>query len=346
MSDNTQDNTKIIDRIIKLLKLAGNNPNAEEAASAAAKAQEMMTAYNLDVASLEKAGGKEEGKREKSAIEGGFYKYQRDLYAAVSELNFCTHWIGEELVPVSSGVAWRKAGKPADFKAWRKVHRLIGRTVNIASTKVMCDYLLGAIERLLRDYMDEHGMDHTYLYSKRCMSFREGAVANLIERIQDERERAEKERQKKAKEDAVRNSHPSSAPSTSRALALTDYAASEEAANYDVRYGAGAWARRLALRAEMDADAKAYWKREAENDEAMECLAIFHPEEYRKIKEQEAKEREKMETRWRKDAEREARRKWRADAKRDWSGFREGRERAENISLNQQIDHHQHRRLK
>jgi hypothetical protein len=45
--------TTILDKVRKLLRLAGNNPNAEEAASAAAKAQGMIDAHKLSAAMLE-----------------------------------------------------------------------------------------------------------------------------------------------------------------------------------------------------------------------------------------------------------------------------------------------------
>jgi hypothetical protein len=43
----------ILDKVRKLLRLAGNNPNPEEAATAAAMAQRMLDAHNLSAAMLE-----------------------------------------------------------------------------------------------------------------------------------------------------------------------------------------------------------------------------------------------------------------------------------------------------
>jgi Protein of unknown function (DUF2786) len=43
----------ILDKVRKLLRLAGNNPNPEEAASAAAAAQRLLDAHNLSAAMLE-----------------------------------------------------------------------------------------------------------------------------------------------------------------------------------------------------------------------------------------------------------------------------------------------------
>lgn len=345
----------VLDRIVKLLKLAGNNPNSHESASAAAKAQEIMTQYNLDMGSIERKSGAADDKREKEAVEGGFYKYNRDLYAAVAALNFCMHWIGEGMVPFDKENAtnaqmrdWRNAGKPENFKTLRKIHQLIGRRVNVAATKVMASYLEQAVERILREEMEAYNYGSNMLYSKWAMSFREGAVANLVERIQEERDRAEEERAKKAKAEKTRAAHPSAAPSTSTALTLTDYTKSEEIGNYDARYGEGAWARKLA----NDAKWMAEYKAESErynldlrmDKEGMECLEIFHPKLFAKIKEAERREHEKNEARW----ERESRRSRSGPREKsvDYRAYEAGRERANEISLNQQIGSETRKRIK
>ena len=46
------DMNKIADKIQKLLNLAGNNPNEEEAQAALLKAQKLMAQYNVDLESL------------------------------------------------------------------------------------------------------------------------------------------------------------------------------------------------------------------------------------------------------------------------------------------------------
>jgi hypothetical protein len=45
--------TKVIERIQKLLNLAGNNPNENEAAVAASRVQELLIKYNLEMADVE-----------------------------------------------------------------------------------------------------------------------------------------------------------------------------------------------------------------------------------------------------------------------------------------------------
>ena len=51
---------EIIKKIEKLLALAGNNPNENEAMVAAAKAQEMIAKYNIDIANIGSANKKPE----------------------------------------------------------------------------------------------------------------------------------------------------------------------------------------------------------------------------------------------------------------------------------------------
>lgn len=45
------DNKKLVEKVKKLLKLAGNNPSQEEANAAYAKAQELIAEHNLYILS-------------------------------------------------------------------------------------------------------------------------------------------------------------------------------------------------------------------------------------------------------------------------------------------------------
>lgn len=95
MKDNTSKIEKVLDKIKKLLALAGNNPSEEEAMAAALKAQELMAEYNVTVTD-------EEDKIEMS--ESGFstgvdnnWKY---ILSDVVATNFrCrTYWLGKKRV--------------------------------------------------------------------------------------------------------------------------------------------------------------------------------------------------------------------------------------------------------
>ncbi len=82
----------ILDKIGKLLAHAAKAGTQEEAATFAAKAQELMDQHNLDTVALEKRSGVTSGKREDAAVTGGFYAYQRRLFKVVAELNFCLYF--------------------------------------------------------------------------------------------------------------------------------------------------------------------------------------------------------------------------------------------------------------
>src|SRR5438105_14791415 len=89
--------TRIIDKIRKLFALAGNNTSEAEAASAMAKAQEMLASYNLEMSMLDTAEVKKhdqaDGKRTKEKVErSAMFAYIRKLWEALAEANFCVYW--------------------------------------------------------------------------------------------------------------------------------------------------------------------------------------------------------------------------------------------------------------
>lgn len=54
MSENKETLEKMLEKVKKLLSLAGNNPSEEEAIAASLKAQELIAKYNLDLSDLDK----------------------------------------------------------------------------------------------------------------------------------------------------------------------------------------------------------------------------------------------------------------------------------------------------
>jgi hypothetical protein len=83
----------LVARIRKLLALAGNNSNENEATLAAAKAQELLAAYNLEMSELGDEQPSEDAGREKSnAFEAATADWQVTLMAALADANFCLHW--------------------------------------------------------------------------------------------------------------------------------------------------------------------------------------------------------------------------------------------------------------
>jgi hypothetical protein len=236
----TPEMLKAVDRVQKLLNLASNNPNKEEADSAAAKAQEILTSFNLDIAMVERAGGAASGKREEMHERGGFYKWQAELWQAVAELNFCMYWCQEYYIPQKE----RHIAEGRSTLRKQKRHRLIGRTLNTTATKLMATYLEEAIERAVRD---NAGITVKTQHSNYANSFRKGCVAELTRKIGERyHERLEEERAKTRAATPTQNHAPQPG---STALTLTDYITSEEEANYDFIHGEGASARNRASHA-------------------------------------------------------------------------------------------------
>lgn len=220
----------------KLLNLAAKNSNPEEAAAAAAKAQELLAKHNLDAAMVERAGGVD-GKREDMKVEGGFYAHQRELWKAVAELNFCLYWSQPYWI---EGIRKRyNAGLPpikAQIRKYR--HRLVGRIVNTRTTIAMAGYLEEAIERTLGEFLPEGERR----YSKWAASFRQGATDRIIEKVQDRRRKyiADEEKKERAAKRAA------SGASTSTAISLASFAKTEKEANDDFIHGEGYSAKKAA----------------------------------------------------------------------------------------------------
>jgi Protein of unknown function (DUF2786) len=215
----TEDN--IIKKIQALLKMGqrGTNhdgsSNEAEATLAMQKAQELLAKYNLNLAQLETAADSTAvagGKRVKEKTSrSAMYKWQRDLWAALADANFCWHWVQkvyEDRIRYG-GVQTRHVNR----------HFLLGREENVAAVLVMGDYLCDTIERL-----QPYGVAGRM--STSANSWREGCAARLIERIQ-----------KQVEVDNV------VVPSSGTAITLANVADREYAANYDYSYGEGAYAK-------------------------------------------------------------------------------------------------------
>lgn len=215
----TDEQRAAIDKIEKLLNLAAKAGTPEEAASATAKAQELLVKYNLDTAALEDSTAKQSAKRERIMVEAGRYSFQRDLWRSVAELNFCHYW-------------QRQIDK-------KKEHCLIGRTVNTKATIAMATYLESAIERMANKRVTAEGW---MINSKWSLDYRKGAFEAVIKKIEKERDKA------------VEQENIDAMPGMQ--LTIVSHAKSEEAANYDFRFGEGASIKRD----EIEAENARYWQ--------------------------------------------------------------------------------------
>ena len=314
-----EEQTKILDRVEKLLRLAARNPSEEEAAAAAAKAQELLAAYNLDM-SMVNADHDKSAVREKMKIQGGMYEFQRDLWRAVCGLNFCLYWhmMDRKWKTVNKVDQWtgQKYAKRVLGKTFQ--HYVVGRVVNTRSSRMMAEYLIQCIERLVSERYDV-----SQRWMREAVALREGIADTLVNRLYARREQMEEEERAKRAAEAVR---PGS--STRQALTLAGLAEQERDANMDVLYGEGWSARQAAQRAERARLAK-------EAEEEYTRWAAANPEEARKEEEKRRKEAEKSATKRKRrvsyaTSERD---------KRSWeSSYWQGRELGEKVSIDQQVD--------
>ena len=297
---------EILDKIQKLLNLAAKNPSAEEAASATSKAQELLTKYNLDAAVVERHAGTKSDRREDLRLRGGFYEYQQTLWRAVAQLNFCIYWCQ----PYRDRTRGRKLPDGSRVGKQTKRHRLVGRLVNTTASRIMAEYLETSIEKGLRERL---GGDHRQLYSNWAISYREGAVSRLVEKI-----RARYWERREADEKAK----PVMKEGMSQALTISMYQDAEYDANIDFVYGEGTSAKWAADRAARAAEAKA-------EEEAYTAWAAANPEEAKKKEAEEREKRRKAASRYRGG---------RSERHQDLNAYDHGRNAAENISLDQQMD--------
>jgi hypothetical protein len=323
MNDIDEGMERVVEKVRKLLNLAAKNTNEAEAASATAKAQELLAAYNLDMATIEQGGG-ESGKREEQRMMGGMYLYERELWNAIAQLNFCMYFTTR--------------GKP-NPKTRRKIsfqHRIIGRTVNTASTKAMGGYIQGVIERLCRERFPVNSQ----FFSSEAVAFREGMADKIGTRLRERRQEILREEDNKKKAAAAK-----SGVDTKFALTLTDVKKSEEIGNYNFIHGEGAWERREARKAEREKEWAEERAREAaaeaEADAAYAAWAAANPEEAaaeaRKAEAEAKKKREKEDRSWSRRSYRErapSARERRQNSDYYDDGYRRGAE----VSLDQQVD--------
>jgi len=167
---------KLIDRIKKLLALAGNNPNEVEAAAAAEKAQELLALHNLSMADVKSTSQD----KDEVELQGGLYTsahpWRRPLGNAVAALYFCKYMY-----------------RPYSGK---NEHLFIGTKANIAVATMMFSYLFETVDRLA--YAGSRAVPQ-HEKSPYRVAFRAAAVLRLTKRIHD-RIRAAKQGQVKTSE--------------------------------------------------------------------------------------------------------------------------------------------------
>ena len=334
-----QEMMKVVERIEKLMRLAGSNPNEAEAASALTKAQELLAAYNLDMSVIEQASGAST-KRLDEQFSGGMHKYQRQLWRHIAELNFCFYWTQKNRAEEGSYAAKRK-------RKFTHQHRIVGRQVNVVSSKNMAIYLEKTIERLCRDWMGaERSMQY---YSRDAVAYREGVADRVIEKILDRRNEIDLAEKRKEAEAARKASEAGTSFET--ALTIAGLSDREKAANYDFLHGEGAWAKKEARAAEFEKD----WdKRQAARAEATVRAekeyaewAAAHPEEAEKeAKKERARERAKERYREKNGYRSYRFRETASDMRKSSGSYHRGYKAGEKVSIDPQMGDKTQRRIK
>lgn len=307
---------KVIDRVEKLLRLAARNTSAEEAASATAKAQELLAAYNLSMGDINEAEDKS-AVREQMKIKGGMYEFQRDVYRAVAHLNFCLYWTvtGRKWVERNKVDPWTGQKYTKHVLSRTFQHMIVGRLVNTRSTRMMSEYLTQTIERLVSERYS-----NSQRWMREAVAYREGIADVIVNRLYARRANLDKEEAAKRKAE-----FDAKGVSTSNALTLAQYSDAEFDANMDVIYGEGCSARQAAARAERA-------RKNKEAEQAYTAWAAENPEEAAKLEKEREKERAKQD-------KRRARRGATTERdKRSWSSeYWQGREVGETVSIDPQV---------
>lgn len=313
----------IIAKVEKLLSLARNNPNENEAESATAKAMELLAAYNLDMAQIGKPQG---SNRKDQKLKGGLYSWQRNLWNAVAELNFCRYWFIRGL---TKGSAYE--------------HRILGRTENVIAMKVMAEYLQDTVERLAVEY-GKKAYPGASRFIKELIIYREGVAYRLAERLRELRRQRINEERRKQEEAKTRHSHGGFA------LVLADVIQTEDDLNNDYIMGwePGTTANNRAAEKERQRLAmEAYEKKMAEQAE----WDRLHPEEaakrkkandeyWAKVMAEDAKKAKR-----RKTAAARPQRMSRAEQRMSTHEFYAGYNKGDEVGLGQQIDHNETKRI-
>lgn len=227
----------VLERIQKLFNLANHNPNENEAAEALKKANALLEEHNLTAESLNEieVGS---GARKREALEGGFHQWQRDLWKAVAELNFCWYWNDRVY-------NWKKEkDKYGEVRIWKHKNFIVGRKVNIAATVAMATYLGEVATRLAREKTQGENPKHTL--GNWANSYRHGIVASICQNLSLRRNEALRS-ELEARERAARAAD--GVTSLSNAISLNVLVDKEMDANYDFEFGEGWSAKRAAERA-------------------------------------------------------------------------------------------------
>ena len=342
-----EESNPIIDRIKKLMALSQSS-NQHEAALAAQRCQDLLLEHNLTMAevnsaSIQSNASATSAKRERTSHDkSAMYKYQKDLMAVLAKNNFCMHWESEEWKadPKGSKLRMFHSHNSCDGKNDQdkgrivKVHMLLGREDNVMVTRMMYDYLIETMDRLLPwQGMDKRGKD--------ALLWLAGCTETLVQRLDEQRYQKEQETKKRQQEAAARGE--------AGLVKLSDLYNTEEELNQDARWG---YEPGTTTRNRMEREARYAAQREKERE--LVAQGMDASDAWYVARGMEAPGKSKLEGKTETDAQRrkreqreanESRRRhaaWDRQAHADWmkrntEAYRHGAKTGHNIGLDQQV---------
>ena len=167
---------KIIDRVKKLLSLAGNNANENEALAAMEKAHAILAEHNLTMAEVGAAQDKlsEEEIRDSLHTDTNMpERYNRWVWNAVAEANSCFMF----------------SHRP-NKKKYQTIYTLVGRRINTVVATQMAIYLCQTMKRLASEEVARTG-DKTHAYKN---AYLVGMGMRLCARIREMKEQHKQDR--------------------------------------------------------------------------------------------------------------------------------------------------------
>jgi len=183
------DLKKVMERIAKLLALAGNNPSESEAAAAAEKAQALLAEYNLTVSDVKSSNKTEDNFIVDNDLITDSLPWRRSLALMVGRLYFCEYFytFKKEFSHDRKRILC-KGGSIPGYKRY-DIHSFVGAAHNVTIAKMMFSYLNQTIERLATDGSLRWPMNER---SKYRTSFKASCASRLCWRIQERIEAAKK----------------------------------------------------------------------------------------------------------------------------------------------------------
>jgi hypothetical protein len=307
---------KLIKKIEALLNT--NGCTEAEAEARMAKAQELLAKYNLDMAEIgrEKPSG---NARKDKTQNGGLYSWQRRLWKAVAEMNFCYY------------LSIKGLAKGSTYQ-----HRVIGSHANVIATEVMAKYLQDVIEKLAQAWAKDNY--YRSVFVREAIAYREGMTLRISGRLQERRDQLVAEERKKENERKQAQARTEADPGTT-ALTILDVISTEADFNNDYLNN---W--------ELGTTAR---KRVEQERRAKEWAAEYVRQQAAKTPEQKKREAEQIERWWAEQQEKEAKRQARlnrtppkatrprartAEEKRqDLGSYWEGYDKGATVGIDQQV---------